>query len=69
MEFPRERRDALWAVHERVRRRRGQLLLWHLVKRLVPGMLARRANRLSGYLAQEYAKVLTAEELAQFLSE
>jgi hypothetical protein len=58
VEFPRERRDALWAIHERVQRRRGRLLLWHLVSRIMPGVLERRATRLAGFLTSEYGKVL-----------
>ena len=68
-DFPSDRRDALWMVHERVAQRRGRLMLWHFVRRILPGALERRANRLVGYLEREYAKVLTATELEQFLGE
>jgi hypothetical protein len=66
-DFPRERRDALWAVHERVERRRGWLLVRHLIRRIFPGTLERRVDRLAGYLTSEYAKVLSPEELELFL--
>lgn len=69
VEFPRERRDALWAVHERAERRRVRLLLWHMMSRLIPGVLERRASRLAGFLTNEYAKVLSPEELELFLGD
>ena len=68
-EFPRERRDALWAIQQRVERRRGRLLLRHLVRRVLPGSLARGAQGLAGFLVDEYAKVLNRKELESFFGE
>lgn len=65
--FPTERRDALWRIHERLEKKRGRLVLWHLVKHFVPGALDRRARGLAGYLFDEYRRVLTQPELSAFL--
>ena len=64
--FPRERREALWTVQQRVERKRLQLGLRHLFRRAFTRTKARDAQRLAGYLADEYAEVLSQAELARF---
>jgi len=68
-DFPRERRDALWAIQQRVERRRSWLMLRHLARWLMPGGVSRGANRLAGYLVDEYAKELNAAELQAFFGD
>jgi hypothetical protein len=66
VEFPRERREALWAVQQRVERKRWRLMLKYLVKRLFARSLVRDAQGLAAYLVDEYAAVLTEAELEAF---
>lgn len=65
-DFPRHRRDALWAIQQRVERRRGWLIARHFLRWLLPGGVRRGANRLAGYLAKEYARELNRAELQSF---
>ncbi len=65
--FPRERRDALWTVQQRIEEKRLRLGFKHLLRRLFGQLLARDAQRLAGYAVDEYAKVLTGPELERFL--
>lgn len=64
--FPKERRDALWAIHEQVEKRRFRLVFKYLFRRLFAKWLARDAQQLANFLVEEYAKVLTPEELQAF---
>jgi hypothetical protein len=68
-DFPRDRRDALWVIQQRVERRRKRLMFRHLVRSLLPGGVSRGANRLAGYLVDEYAKELNQAELKSFFGE
>lgn len=68
-DFPPDRRDALWAIQQKVERRRARLMLRYLVKRLLPGAVSRGANRLAGYLVDEYAKELNQAELKSFFGD
>ena len=63
--FPQDRRDALWAVSERVESRR----VWIGLKALLGLVGGRRAHAqaLTRALEREYGKVLTPSELEQFL--
>jgi hypothetical protein len=65
--FPEERRAALWAVQQRIEKKRLRLGMKYLLRRFVSGLLARDAQSLAGYAADEYAKVLSPEELKRFL--
>lgn len=66
-QFPRERREALWAVRQRVERQRLRLGLAHAARQLLPGALARGAARVVGAMERAYAEVLSPEELKRFL--
>jgi hypothetical protein len=65
--FPEERRSALWAAQQRVEKKRLRLAMKYLLHRLITKLLARDAQSLAGYAAEEYAKVLSPEELRRFL--
>jgi hypothetical protein len=69
VEFPRARREMLWAIQQRVEKKRWRLLLRHLVRRLYPSGVAHAASGLAGFLVAEYAKVLTRQELESFFGE
>lgn len=64
--FPQDRRDALWAIQQRVEKRRWRLMLHGLFHKLTDGSLHRRAGGLADYLVKEYAKVLSPEELEAY---
>lgn len=64
--FPRSRRDALWAVQQKVERRRLRLMFKYLLRRLFAKSLIRDAQGLAGYLVEAYATVLDQAELEQF---
>ena len=65
-DFPRERREALWAVKQRVEKKRLWLGVKFLFRKLFPKSLARDADALVGYMVDEYATVLTKDELKSF---
>lgn len=65
-EFPQERRELLWAIQQRVEKRRLWLAFKYPFRRIFAKTLARGAQGLAGYLVDEYAKVLTKSELKSF---
>lgn len=65
--FPEGRRSALWAAQQRLEKKRLRLAMKYLLHRLVTKLLARDAQSLAGYAVEEYAKVLSPEELRRFL--
>ena len=65
-DFPRERRDALWAAKERVERKRLRLGLKFLLKRAFGRDVAGSAQGLAGFMVDEYAKVLSEAEVERF---
>ncbi len=65
--FPKERRAALWAVQERIEKKRLRLGLKYFLRQLVSSLFVRHAESLAGYAAEEYGKVLSPEELRCFL--
>ena len=64
--FPKHRRHQLWEVQERVEKRRVRLIFQYLFRRFFSKGFARSAQNLAGYLVDEYAKVLSREELEQY---
>jgi hypothetical protein len=66
-DFPRERREALWAVRQRVEKRRLRFAMRGLLGRLFGTPPASDAQRLAGYAVDEYATVLSGPELERFL--
>ena len=65
--FPEERRSALWAVQQRIEKKRLRLGVKYLLRRFVRRLLSRDAQALAGYATEEYATVLSPEELKRFL--
>lgn len=65
--FPPERREALWAVRERIERQRLKLGLAWAARKLMPRALARGATGLVDAMAAAYAEVLSPAELQSFL--
>lgn len=65
-DFPQERRELLWAIQQRVEKRRLWLALKYPFRRLFAKSLARGAQGLAGYLVDEYAGALTQAELKSF---
>src|SRR5579871_1191275 len=65
--FPEERRSALWAVQQRIEKKRLRLGIKYLLRRLAAKVFVRDAQLLAGYAAEEYAKVLSPSELKSFL--
>ncbi len=69
--FPRPRRERLWAIKERVAKRRlrlaGRFIVDRLFSRKQPtGGQVREAEGLAAYLVDEFAKELNEEELRSF---
>lgn len=64
--FPRDRRNALWAIQERLERKRLKMLATYLLKRLFRQSLAPQARGLAGYIVDQYATVLSPAELECF---
>jgi hypothetical protein len=65
-DFPQDRRELLWAIQQRVEKRRLWLALKYPFRRFFAKSLARSAQGLAGYLVDEYAEVLTQAELKSF---
>jgi hypothetical protein len=66
-DFPAERRSALWAAQQRIEKKRLRLAAKYLLRSVVSRLFTRHAQELAGYAAEEYAKVLSREELRRFL--
>lgn len=64
--FPQERRKTLWSIQQRVERKRGRLMIFWLLRILSHVWLEKRTAGLARYLVDEYARVLTPEELDAF---
>ena len=69
IDFPPDRRDALWLVQQRVNSKRLRLAAWWLASLVMPRMLDKRANRVAQFVLHEYAKVLTSEEMRAYFGD
>lgn len=69
VDFPADRRDQLWAVAQRIERRRLRLIFRYLMRRLRPHGTEMGAADMAGYLVQEYSRVLNETELEAFLGD
>jgi hypothetical protein len=65
--FPRERRDALWSVHQRVEKKRRWMAVGHFVRSVLPRFMAAGDQRLAASIFDAYATVLSAREIEAFL--
>jgi hypothetical protein len=71
VDFPVGRREQLWSVMQRVERRRLWLAFKYLLRRLVapslvPGSIHSKAERLAGFMVDEFAETLNEQELRSF---
>lgn len=67
--FPKEKRDLLWKVQERIEKKRTLLMFKYLFRHLFKKSFVQNAQNLTGYLVDEYAKVLSKEELEMFFGQ
>lgn len=65
-DFPRPKREALWAIQQKVDKKRFRLIFKYMLRKFFASSLARDAQGLAGYLVHEYAKVLSKKELESF---
>ncbi len=65
-DFPPKRREALWAIQQRVEKRRLRLAFKYFLRRFLAKRVAQEAQGLAGYMVDEYAKVLNEDELESF---
>lgn len=73
LEFPVDRREALWAIMQRVEKKRLWLLLKYGLRSLwsrkrIPEHLPQQADALAVYLVDEFARVLSEQELKSFFA-
>jgi hypothetical protein len=69
VDFPLERRRALWEIRERVERRRKRLVFQLLSNIVRTGSLERAAERLARDTMAAYGRVLTPSELESFFGD
>ena len=65
-DFPGERREALWAIQQRVEQKRLRLMLKYFFRRFFGKGLIRDVQGLAGFLVHEYARVLNQAELESY---
>lgn len=64
--FPKDRREALWKIQQQVEKKRPRLVLYWLLHIISYRWLYKHANKLADYLVEEYSRVLTKDELQAF---
>jgi hypothetical protein len=64
--FPKDRREALWEIQQRIERKRIRLAFAWLLHVFSYKPLYGRANKLAAYMVREYAQVLSPNELEAF---
>lgn len=69
VDFPPDRREALWKVQQHIEKRRVRLALWHLLPRFSGRRVEQDANLLASHVARYFANVLSRDELAAFLGD
>ena len=69
VDFPPERRRALWEIQEQIERRRKRLVFRLLTNIVRTGSLERAAERLARDTMAAYGRVLTPSELETFFGE
>ena len=69
IDFPPDRRDALWRIQQRIERKRLKLAASWLASLVMPRVLDKRANRVAQFVLREYAQVLTPEEMQAYFGD
>jgi len=64
--FPAERREMLWKIHERVDRKRFRLLFKYILRKIFTGWFIRDVRKLTGFMIDEYSKALNRDEVDSF---
>jgi hypothetical protein len=64
--FPVDRREALWQIQKRVEKKRLRLAFKYFFRKLFTGWFIRDVRNLTNFIVDEYAKVLTKVELESF---
>ena len=67
--FPGSRREALWRIQQRIEKKRIRLIFKYIIRRLFPTFFARSVNKIANFMVDEYAQVLTEEELKCYFGE
>ena len=67
VDFPPDRREAMWEIRRRIERNRLKLVSRYLLGRLRRKGFARSLQGMAAVMAEEYAKVLSEEDLRAFL--
>lgn len=69
VDFPPDRREALWRIQQRIERRRLRLAAWWLASLVVPRALDKGANRVAQFVLDAYAQVLSPEEMHAYFGD
>ena len=69
--FPKEKRESLWKIMEKVERKRARLAISYALRKLfgrsrIPRSLSNKALGLAGYMVEQFSEVLTEDELHRF---
>ena len=67
-DFPLERRQALWAIQERIEKKRLRLACKYLFRKLLHKNLYRDIQGIAGFMVDEYARVLSENEVRDFFN-
>lgn len=68
-DFPSHKREALWAIQQRVEKMRLRLLFKYLLRRMFRRSLVRDVQGMAAFLVEEYATVLNQAELESYFGE
>lgn len=66
LNFPEDRRNELWKIQEKIDKQRYYLTFKYLFRKIFAKQIVRDVQGLAGVLVDEYAKILTPEELQQY---
>lgn len=69
VDFPSNRREALWRIQQRIETKRLRLAAWWFASLVVPRMLDKRVNRIAQFVLDEYARELTPEEMRAYFGD
>ncbi len=69
VDFPQERREALWSVQQSIEKRRIFLMAGWLLRKLFSNLLNQQSKSMADYIVNQYSKVLTSSEMCAFFGE